>query len=484
MFSQNLVRGAVVSALVLGVALPMAGCTTNPVTGEPQLSLVSEPQEIEMGKQAAEQTRQSIGLVKNDGLQNYVRQVGTKLAADSERPELPWSFQVVDDPTPNAFALPGGFIFVTRGLMTYMNSEAELAAVLGHEIGHVTARHSVQQISRAQIAQLGLGVGMIFVPELQQFGNLLGSGLQLLFLKYGRDAERQADELGFRYALQEKYDVREMDDVFMSLQRIGNQEKRSPLPTWAATHPDEGERIETAQKRIAELPPGALEGTRIGESEFLAHIDGLIFGDNPRQGYFEHNRFMHPDLAFQMTFPDGWKTQNLPQAVVGVSPRQDAAIQLTLGRGDPARAAEQFLSQQGLRAGQVARRNVNGLPAVLAEFAAQTQQGTVQGLVGFISYRDTTYQVVGYTSAQGYADVQRALLDTIESFGPLTDSAALNVQPHRIDIVTLPRAMTVREFARAYPSKVDEQTLALINEVADANAQFPAGKRVKRVVEQ
>jgi predicted Zn-dependent protease len=132
----------------------------------------------------------------------------------------------------------------------------------------------------------------------------------------------------------------------------------------------------------------------------------------------------------------------------------------------------------------VARRNVNGLPAVLAEFAAQTEQGTVQGLVGFISYGEATYQVVGYTSAQGYADVQRALLDTIESFGPLTDKAALNVQPHRIDIVTLPRAMTVREFARAYPSKVDEQTLALLNEVADADAQLPAGKRVKRVVEQ
>ena len=250
-------------AIVAFCAL-LAGCATNPVTGERQLALVSEPQELEMGKQAAEETRKGIGVVKDDGLQAYVQRVGTQLAAHSERPQLPWSFQVVDDPTPNAFALPGGYIFVTRGLMGYMNSEAELAAVLGHEIGHVTARHSVQQISRAQIAQLGLGLGMILAPDLQQFGNLLGSGLQLLFLKYGRDAERQADELGFGYALHNKYDVREMDDVFESLQSLAAQQKQSPLPTWAATHPDEGERTvpEPVRSRIAKLPPGEISQVR------------------------------------------------------------------------------------------------------------------------------------------------------------------------------------------------------------------------------
>jgi predicted Zn-dependent protease len=472
------------TALILPFAgaLALSGCATNPVTGKSQLALVSEPQEIEMGKQAAEETRQSIGLVKNDSLQTYVHDVGLKLAKDSERPELPWSFQVVDDPTPNAFALPGGYIFVTRGLLTYMNSEAELAAVLGHEIGHVTARHSVQQISRAQIAQLGLGLGMILAPDLQPLGNLLGSGMQLLFLKYGRDAERQADELGFRYALQEKYDVREMDDVFVSLQKISQQEHRSPLPTWQATHPDEGERIQTAERRVAELPPGALEGTRVGEAEFLNHIQGLAFGENPRQGYFEGTHFLHPDLAFQITFPQGWKTQNLPQAVVGLSPQQDGAIQLSVGRGDPEQATRQFLGQQGVQAGQAVRKTVNGLPAVIAEFAAQTQQGTVQGLVSYVSYQDATYQIVGYAPAQRYSNLQDSFLKTIDSFGALKDPAALHVQPKQIEIVKLPRAMSVQEFNRAYPSKVDLKTVALINEVEE-NATFPAGKQVKRIVD-
>src|SRR5262249_43543391 len=153
-----------------------------------------------------------------------------------------------------------------------------------------------------------------------------------------------------------------MDDVFASLQTISQQEHRSPLPTWQATHPDEGERIQTVQRRISELPPGALEGTRVGHVEFLDHIQGLAFGDNPRQGYFEGTRFLHPDLAFQMTFPEGWKTQNLPQAVVGVSPQKDGAIQLSVGRGEPEQAAKQFLAQEGVQAGQAVRKTVNGLP--------------------------------------------------------------------------------------------------------------------------
>jgi predicted Zn-dependent protease len=468
--------------LAAATAMTLTGCATNPVTGKPQLALVSESQEIEMGKQAAEETRQSIGIVKNDALQAYVNQVGTTLATHSERPHLPWSFQVIDDPTPNAFALPGGFIFITRGLMTYMDSEAELAAVLGHEIGHVTARHSVQQISRAQIAQLGLGLGMIIAPELQQLGDLLGSGLQLLFLKYGRDAEREADKLGFRYALQQRYDVREMDDVFRSLQKLSEQEHRSPLPTWQSTHPDEGERIETVQRRIAELPPGALDGTRVGRADFLGHIQGLVYGDNPRQGYFEGSRFLHPDLAFQITFPDGWKTQNLPQAVVAVSPQKDAAIQLSLGRGDPEQALRQFLGQQGVQGGQLARKTVNGLPAVVAEFAAQTQQGTVQGLVSYVSYQNATYQIVGYAPTGRYSGQQSVFLQTIESFGALKDPAALRIQPKRIELVKLSRPMTLEEFARAYPSKVDASTLALLNQV-DENATLEAGKEYKRVVQ-
>ena len=158
-----------VPALLLVAALaagPIASCARNPVTGKNELSLVSESQEIQMGQQAAQEVAQTIGFVENPALQEYVAGIGKRMAAKSERPNLPWEFHVVNDAAVNAFALPGGFIFVTRGLLAYMNNEAELASVLGHEIGHVTARHSVQQISKAQLATLGLGLGSILSSDI------------------------------------------------------------------------------------------------------------------------------------------------------------------------------------------------------------------------------------------------------------------------------------------------------------------------------
>lgn len=226
------------------VALSMAACAVNPVTGTRELALISEAQEIAMGRSAADEVRQTVGMVADPHLQRYVNRIGLALARDSERPSLPWSFGVVDDPTPNAFALPGGFIFLTRGMMNLMASEAELASVLGHEIGHVTARHSVSQISQQQLAQLGLGVGGLLFPQVQPFGRAIGAGLQLLFLKHGRDDERQADQLGFLYLLRHDYRVDEMANVFESLQGRCD-DSGTGIPGWLTTHPSEAERIET-----------------------------------------------------------------------------------------------------------------------------------------------------------------------------------------------------------------------------------------------
>src|SRR5687768_5617933 len=200
------------------VAGPLASCARNPDTGENELSLVSEGQEIEMGQQAAQEVAQTIGFVEDPELQSYVANIGKRMAAKSERPKLPWEFHVVDDAAVNAFALPGGFIYVTRGLMSAVTNEAELASVIGHEIAHVTHRHSVQQISRAQVAQLGLVAGSILSSTVAQYGGLLGQGLGVLFLKYGRDAELEADRSGFRYALNDQYDVRQMVEMFEVLQ--------------------------------------------------------------------------------------------------------------------------------------------------------------------------------------------------------------------------------------------------------------------------
>jgi predicted Zn-dependent protease len=423
---------------------------------------------------------QQLGLVDDEALQQYVQRVGAALAAESERPHLPWSFRVVEDPTPNAFALPGGFIFLTRGMMNLMDSEAELAAVLGHEIGHVTARHSVTQISRAQLAQLGLGVGSVFFPEAANaFGGLAQTGMQLLFLRYGRDAERQSDELAFRYALREGYEVREMDDIFASLMRVGEAAGRSSLPSWLSTHPAEPERIAAAQARSDTVTSGPLQ---LGRTEYLARIDGLTYGDDPRQGFFRDGVFLHPELRFRIDFPQGWRTQNLPQAVNAMAPQQDAVLQLTLAQAAGADdAARRFFSQQGIRPGQGGRQNVNGNPAVVGYFQAQTQQGVVSGMAAFIEHGGRTYQVLAFTPAQRFTRYEQAFRQVIGSFGDVTDPSVLNVRPNRVDVVQTSRPMTLAEFNRQYPSVIPLPELAILNQVENEAAVLQPGAW-KRVV--
>ena len=460
----------------------VAACATNPVTGKSELSLVSEQQEIQMGQQGAQQVAQEVGLIKDQALQNYVQSVGSAIATKSERPNLPWTFRAVDDPSPNAFALPGGYVFVTRGLLDLMNNEAELASVLGHEIGHVTARHSVHQMSQQQLAQLALGVGAILSPTVAQLGEAASQGLGLLFLKYSRDDESQADDLGFRYALNQGYDVRYMDDVFRSLQRIEESSKQSPLPTWLQTHPGEADRIQAIDKKLAQLQPNQLANAKVNSSQYLQRVNGLVYGANPRNGFFQGNTFYHPDLRFQITLPSGWQGQNLAQAVMAVSPQQDAMIQLTLAQGNsPENAARTFLSQQGIQAGQASQQTVNGVPAVASTFQAQTEQGVIQGLAAFFTYNGATYQVLAYAPAQRYGAYEAAFRQSLGSFAPVSDSRVLNVQPNKINVVTLQQSTSLAAFNQRTPSTIPLAELAIVNQVEDPNKALPAGTPVKQV---
>jgi predicted Zn-dependent protease len=469
------------SLLLAGLAAGPLGCARNPVTGKSELSLVSESQEIQMGQQASKEVAQSIGFYKDDKVQSYVADIGKRMAAESERPNLPWEFHVVDDAAVNAFAIPGGFIYVTRGLMGVVNTEAELASVIGHEIAHVTHRHSVQQISKAQLAQLGLGIGSILSSDIAKFGQLAGAGLGLLFLKYGRDAENQADQSGLRYALQENYDVREMPKVFQSLSRIGQTGGGGRLPEWLSTHPEPESRIKRTQKVLdtLHLSPNAI----VGREDYLRQVQGMTFGEDPRQGYFEGSRFYHPQMRFQLTFPEEWKKQNLPQAVMGISPGQDAIIQLGLaGDASPQQAARQFLSQQGVQAGNASTASINGLPAASSYFQAQTEQGQIEGIVSFISYGGQTFGLMGYTPAGKLGAYDRVFQNTIRSFSELRDASKINVQPARMELARVPRQMTLEQFNSQYPSSIPIEQLAIINELEGPASVIPAGRTLKRVV--
>jgi len=466
--------------IVLALAC-LASCATNPVSGERELALVSESQEIEIGRQSAVAAENQLGLVEDQQLQDYVQRLGIQLAGASERPSLPWTFRVVDDPTPNAFAAPGGYIFVTRGLLALIGNEAELVSVLGHEIGHVTARHSVSRMSRQQLAQIGLGVGSIVSPTIAKFGDLAAGGLGVLFLSYGRDDERQADDLGYDYALAQDYDVREMVNVFAALQQSAKLAGQSPVPNWLASHPYPAERITLIEERLETLP-AASQPRRIGEDDYVSQIDGLMYGSNPRNGYFEDNRFMHPGLAFRLELPEGWQTQNLAQFVVGGSPANDAIIQLTIVPGGRSEAADTFFAQEGLVSGRVKAEKVNGLGATIGRFEAQTEQGKLGGIAAFISMDERTFRILAYTPAEKLSGYENTFNRSINSFDRLTDRAALARQPDRLEIVRLPRQMTITQFNQSYPSTIPLEELALINQLQSSDGVMPARYPAKRVV--
>jgi predicted Zn-dependent protease len=464
--------------LPAAMAAVLVTCATNPVTGRREFSLISESQEISMGQEAAKEVSAMIPPVADNALQQYVSGLGMQLARNSERPNLPWSFAVIDDPQVNAFALPGGPIFITRGILSHMNSEAQLVSVLGHEIGHITAKHSVQQMSQAQLAQIGLIAAVIVKPGLAQFGDLASQGLGLLFLKFGRDDETQADDLGFRYMTTANYSPTEMAEMFRTLERLGGGGE-GRVPEWLSTHPDPGNRVQkTLDRTAATTLPANL---KVERDAFLQRTEGLVFGPNPREGFFRQTQFLHPDLKFQLDFPSGWQTQNQATAVAAISPQQDALVVLALaGTAAPNQALSEFMNQQGVQNQGASSSSINGLPAATGTFTAQTQDGVLAGNVAFVSLDGRTFRLLAYTPQQRFGAYRGVFSQSLGSFRRLTDPAALNVQPVRVHLVRLPRAMTITEFHQAYPSTIPIAQVALINGVQESTT-LPAGTLVKRV---
>ena len=471
-------------SIIAGVALSAVvtiSCAINPVTGKKQLVLISEAQEIQMGREADKDVVASIGLYPDQKAQQYVQALGSRLAAATERPNLPWTFRVVDDPAVNAFAIPGGFVYVTRGIMTHLNSEAELVAVLGHEIGHVTARHSVSQISQQQLAQVGLAVGTVLSPKFAQFGNLAGAGLGMLFLKFSRTDESQADQLGLKYMLADGYDPRKMVDVFRMLEGVGQQAGAGRLPQWLATHPDPENREAWATKAVASLNRD-LSGLAVNRPAYLRTLDGMTFGENPREGFFEGTVFRHPEMAFRIEFPAGWTGSNQKQAVGAISPEQDAAVVVQLSSAPNARqAAQQFLSKEGMEAGEPIGQRIGGFPALSSTFRAKTADGYLVGMVAWIDYRERVFEIVGYAPEPRWPQRNRAIAAAIGSFARETDPAVLNAQPRRLTIVSLNHPATIDALLREYPSTVSPQIVALINGLQGASTLAP-GEGFKRVI--
>ncbi|HXH65009.1 MAG TPA: M48 family metalloprotease [Mariprofundaceae bacterium] len=330
-------RFALVACILVCPALILGGCATNPVSKHSEFVLMSEKDELALGAAAAAQVARNMPLLPDDDpLVRYVDRVGQRVAKVSDRPELFYRFHVVDDAEINAFALPGGYIYVDRGLLTHMNSEAELAAVLGHEIGHVTARHAVQQYTKAQAYNLGMAVASIFVPVpygADQLGNLLATAI---ITGYGREDELQADQLSIKYITAAGYDPNATAGILRTLKRLEDIQAKEQKDTTGkapeeyhgafSTHPETEKRILEAVAAAKQEPHGPEETDRLA---MLKAVDGYPYGDSPDQGAVVGQHFLHPKLGIQIRFSDDWVIQNSPQALTAQKRQQKVYFQLS-----------------------------------------------------------------------------------------------------------------------------------------------------------
>jgi len=461
-------------------------CARNPVTGKKQLVLMSEAQEIAMGQEADPQIVAQYGLYDDKAIQAFITEKGKAMAAISHRPQLKYEFKVVDSDVLNAFAVPGGYVYFTRGIMAHFNNEAEFAGVLGHEIGHIAARHTVVQQSKQVFSQLGLIAGIIIKPELGQFAEQASQGLGLLFLKFGRDAERESDRLGVEYSSKINYDATQMAGFFNTLSRQSEAAGAAELPDFLSTHPNPGDRNATVAKLAKEWKKTLnLTNPQINRDSYLKRIDGLVYGEDPRQGYLENNVFYHPELKFQFNVPQAWKYQNTPQRVQMAPQDGQALMFMTLAPGKSLQEAGQALLQQNnLQLLESRDITVNGLSAlsILADVKQdpqQQQQQPVRTLAYLINYGDVIYLIMGASATANFNNYSGYFTNTMQSFKRLTDAAKINKKPERIRLRTVTANSTLERALRSF--KVTDkrmEELAILNGML-RNAAVTKGMTLK-----
>ncbi|MBI5889778.1 MAG: M48 family metalloprotease [Nitrosomonadales bacterium] len=463
--------------LIAVAALALGGCAVNPVSGKQDFVMMSEQQEIALGRASDVEVRKQYKVYANPALQSYVSRVGQKVATHSHRTNIRYTFTVLDSPEINAFALPGGYVYITRGILAYLNSEAEMAAVLGHEVGHVTARHGVRQQSAAQAANIGISIASILVPELNtqaghDLSNLLGGAL---LSGYGREHELESDRLGAQYLARTAYDPQAMIRVVGVLKNqelfdaeIAKQEGREPRRYHGtfATHPDNDTRL---QQVVGEASGLTVANPTEGKSEFMKQTEGLVFGDSVEEGIVRDNRFLHKDLGIALTFPPGWNIKNSTTQLFALSPQVDAAIQLKIDDKPSGNVTEYTRRVLGKDA-DIETLEIEKLHAAIGT--------TGKAVLGVVYFDRKAFHIVGNAKTPATLEAQRnTMKETIRSFHVLTDDEKKAIKPLTIKLITAQKGESYAKLAQRSPlGKNAESYLRLIN------AQYPQGEPATRQI--
>lgn len=482
---------------VLIISLSVSACVVqkNPVSGKKRAYGYSWEEELKIGKEADGQIQQQYGIYDDQQVLNYVKDLGQEVLSvshmrredtDPKYKNTEFHFRVLSSPVVNAFALPGGYVYVTRGLLAHLNNEAQLAVVLGHEIGHVAARHASQRAFEQQIGQIALVGGAIAGQELlglpgQDLLNLGSTATQLLFLKYSRDDERESDRLGVEYAAKEHYVAAEGADFFTSLKRISENSDQS-IPSFLSTHPEPGERENTIPELAEQWREKGFEQTKINKDQYMNMLDGIIFGNNPREGFTENDMFYHPELKFQFPVPSGWRVINETSRVVVANKDGNAVIimQIDSEASGARQSVQNFVNQEGITLVEQSSAESGGLPAYEATAEATSQDGTKLGIYAYgVEYGGNVYRFISYTTMSQFSSQKSNFTATTDGFRELKDSNILNIQPVRLQVVKTDRSGAFSSFLpEELPMDITAEEIAIVNQV-HLDDQIEQGSYIK-----
>lgn len=492
-----------VVALLLAFLFLVASCATNPVTKKREFVLLSEDEEIAIGKQQDPIALEEFGYFNDPKWQEYANQVGQRLAAVCHRPDLIYRFKVVDSPEVNAFALPGGYIYITRGLLTALNSEAEMAAVLGHEIGHVTARHAVEQYTKAKAYDYLRTIGAIVLSQVgvpSQVGQLFQLSDILFFgvlMGYGRQAEFQSDQLGIEYAYKAGYDPNAAEGFLKTLKGMDKDAGRGGFEGFFASHPETADRIKAAEEGAKKWlsADGQKAPARLieGKEGYLTRLDGLPYGPNPKEGVVTGNIFRHKELGIEITFPEKWEIFNGKSAVIAKEPdpekdhesKKNRFIQLAAPddlnkRYSPEEYAKKYV--KGIKAGET--KEIHGLKAYVGRGEGTHQKiGRITFLYGIFFKGDKAFHLVGFAPTGEFKEVEEKFRKTIESFRGLSAEEAEKIKPTRVKVYEVKAGETLEAIVKEHAAKgQDVKEIAILNGLDPKKPDLKPGQKIKLIV--
>lgn len=461
----------------------LSACSTNPATGKSQFTgLMPASQETQVGASEHQKVIAQFGLYEDPKLSAYVAEIGKKITTKTERPDVQYKFYVVDSPIVNAFALPGGYIYVSRGLLALANSEAELAAVMSHETGHITARHSAERYSHGVVTSLGAAVLGAAIGD-KGVTQALGVGSNLYISSYSRSQENEADTLGLRYMTQGGYDAQAMSSFLASLQNDTSLESRlqggdgADSTSYFSTHPATGERVSSTRAQAGQYAPGGA----VNHDRHLDMINGMIYGDSEKQGFVRGNAFVHPGIGFTFNVPDGFQIQNQPEQVVAVSKTGAAIIfDLVASASDPMT----YLTREWVKGEAVEAPesiSVNGMPGATAGFTGNLNGAPVKIRLIAIKWGGKMVRFQMAIPQSVNASVAQAMKSSAYSFRPLSESDRQSLKPYRVRVVTAGEGDTIASLAgRMAYRDMQEDRFRVLNGLAPG-AQVKAGQKYKIV---